>query len=187
MFGPLVHCWSMRYESKHRDSKLYANVAFCRKNIIHSLAIKHQLKLCHFFQNQSYTDNVIDYGPTYNIPQHVMQYILSSFLNASSVQCVKWVNVSGTNYKKNCTLNIEIPEDDLPVFGKITEIIIVDQNICFFFMTYATICFNEHLHAYELQINNECVLKSYASVANKTPFLLVNKCSKLFCQPRYLI
>lgn len=52
--GPTVLLWSMRYESKHRESKMYSNVSCSRKNIIHSISFKNQLKLCHLITSESF-------------------------------------------------------------------------------------------------------------------------------------
>ncbi|KAI4454099.1 hypothetical protein MML48_scaffold00000237 [Holotrichia oblita] len=49
--GPIIHLSTLRYESKHRESKLYANSLASRVNVSRSLAIKHQLKVCNRFIN----------------------------------------------------------------------------------------------------------------------------------------
>lgn len=41
--GQVSHLWSMRYESKYRESKSTANSINSRKNICYTLGIKHQL------------------------------------------------------------------------------------------------------------------------------------------------
>ncbi|XP_050058270.1 uncharacterized protein LOC126550517 [Aphis gossypii] len=48
-FGPLINLWSMRFEAKHRISKIAANTSSNRRNICKTLAIKHQLQLNHLF------------------------------------------------------------------------------------------------------------------------------------------
>ncbi|KAB0790251.1 hypothetical protein PPYR_15412, partial [Photinus pyralis] len=48
-FGPLCNIWSMRFEAKHRVSKMYARASSNRQNITKSLAIKHQLQLIDVF------------------------------------------------------------------------------------------------------------------------------------------
>lgn len=50
--GPVVHLWSMRYEAKHRISKISATSSFNRRNICMSLAIKHQLQLNEVFNKR---------------------------------------------------------------------------------------------------------------------------------------
>ncbi|KAF0706641.1 SAM domain-containing protein, partial [Aphis craccivora] len=48
-FGPLISMWSMRFEAKHRISKISANTSSNRRNICKTLAIKHQLQLNDIF------------------------------------------------------------------------------------------------------------------------------------------
>lgn len=40
-FGPVINFWSMRYEAKHRISKISARSSFNRRNICMTLAIRH--------------------------------------------------------------------------------------------------------------------------------------------------
>lgn len=53
--GPVFHLWSMRYESKHRESKLTAHSITSRKNICYTLSVKHQLKLAYRLLSKSNT------------------------------------------------------------------------------------------------------------------------------------
>ncbi|CAI6359118.1 unnamed protein product [Macrosiphum euphorbiae] len=48
-FEPLVFLWSIRFEAKHRISKISANTSSNRCNICKTLAIKHQLQLNDMF------------------------------------------------------------------------------------------------------------------------------------------
>lgn len=43
--GPLIYLSSLRYESKHKQSKVSVNVVSSRVNITKTLAIKRQLQL----------------------------------------------------------------------------------------------------------------------------------------------
>lgn len=43
--GPLVNLWCMRFEAKHKESKIESHIITSRKNLLLTLALKHQLKL----------------------------------------------------------------------------------------------------------------------------------------------
>jgi len=54
--GLLVNSWCMRFESKHRPSKIASRATYCRKNILESIVLRHQLQLCHrLIQNIGFT------------------------------------------------------------------------------------------------------------------------------------
>jgi hypothetical protein len=61
-FGPLILLWSMRFEAKHRMSKIAANTSSSRRNICITLAIRHQLQLNDIFIKGSLGDE-IEFGP----------------------------------------------------------------------------------------------------------------------------
>jgi len=47
--GPLSRIWSMRFEAKHKQFKDAANSTSSRKNVLYTLALKHQLHLSYRF------------------------------------------------------------------------------------------------------------------------------------------
>lgn len=57
--GPPRHFWCFKYESKHRELKMYARAITSRKNIILSLAKICQLKFADFLLNGTKDDDVI--------------------------------------------------------------------------------------------------------------------------------
>ncbi|CAH1107358.1 unnamed protein product [Psylliodes chrysocephalus] len=58
--GPLTKIMTLRYESKHRQSKLAANVVSSRVNITRTLALKHQLQLTkRMVNNDGFTDRIL--------------------------------------------------------------------------------------------------------------------------------
>ncbi|CAH0721225.1 unnamed protein product, partial [Brenthis ino] len=84
-FGPLVSIWSMRFEAKHRISKLSANVSSNRRNICKSLAIRHQLKLNDSFLNDNNVGK--EYGHKKLVSHKVRQKIINCLnLNDVSIE-----------------------------------------------------------------------------------------------------
>lgn len=64
--GPLVNLWCMRFEAKHRLSKISTNTTSNRRNICKTLAIKHQLQLNNLFLKGTLGDNIKS-GPSKKI------------------------------------------------------------------------------------------------------------------------
>lgn len=154
-FGPLVNIWSMRYEAKHRISKLYANVTNNRINICKSLAIKHQLQLNNKFISNTFlkqTDcgrkkSVSDMRITENIACQLQ-------LELTNLYKCNWVTVNGIKYTANMTLTLDFYEDKLlPKFGLIENIFIADDYFIILECSlFDTLCFNEHLYCFDVEL-----------------------------------
>jgi len=103
--GPLSHLWSMRYESKHRESKLTDNSSSSRKNICYTLSVKHQLRFAyHFLSKSNILAYILDLGKIIELSNSILDDMKSKINNASidldSASFVSWVNVKGTRYTK---------------------------------------------------------------------------------------
>jgi hypothetical protein len=170
----------MRFESKHRQSKLTANVTASRVNIPYTLALKHQLKL-----NQRFLHNVglvkdIEVGPgkSLNIASHsrydeFVHSLPESFCGYNFH--ANWVNVMGTVYKPKMLLILDI-KDDLPAMGIILEIIIDNaQEVCFICYLLDTIGFDEHFQAFEIiSIKNSVACYRSKDLVSPSPTFLVH-------------
>lgn len=90
----------MRFEQKHRESKLTSKISGSFKNIIHTLAIKAQLKFCH--QLLKPLRNVLDYSLKYEeILNNDFELIKHSFsvIKKHDLLNVNSIDIRGTLYK----------------------------------------------------------------------------------------
>ncbi|KAE9543232.1 hypothetical protein AGLY_003143 [Aphis glycines] len=128
-FGPISHLWSMRFEAKHRTSKIAARSTFNRLFV----------------------------GPC-KILNSIKRLEVQTFLNLNSVvslTLVKWAKVKGTHYKINAIVTKDILEDNYPIFASIINIFLYGTDrIIFEVNIFSTICFNEHVFCYEVHIPN---------------------------------
>lgn len=144
--GPLCNITCIRYEAKHRESKLTANVTCCRINVTKTLSQKHQLKLCYrLLSNTGFhtdlslgpeVDNIIDYD---SLPAEFQGAFIT-----------RWVNVNGTVYSSQEYSAIIVNSLELmPQFGLIKNIFVTESNkIGFLYYVMQTLEFDEHYHAY---------------------------------------
>lgn len=162
--GPLKNLWSMRFESKHKESKTTANVTSSRRNITLTLSIKHQLKLCYMFLSKLIYDNKIVMGPGEIIKLDTLIHydLFKSVLPLSLTESFlpHWVNMYGLVFKYSSVI-ITGSEHLLPTFGKLIHIIEIENKIAFIYNSFETIGFNEHYHAYEVKILKEYNFISY--------------------------
>jgi len=111
--GPVVHLWSMRYEAKHRISKISARSSFNRRNICMSLAIKHQLQLNEVFNKGKLCSTIINVGPRKILNSLKLGKIKTelNLSNDESLVRVSWAEIKGTRYKINSILTRDIDDE----------------------------------------------------------------------------
>ncbi|XP_031358295.1 uncharacterized protein LOC116182914 isoform X1 [Photinus pyralis] len=183
--GPLKHLSSLRFESKHRESKLSANVIASRINITYSLALKHQLKLVHRLNSKQGFSNSINYKnsnptiitsvlPNFNMLESTSTCSFNNFKD--DVKFCKKIEINNSNYEIGSIICIAAKE--LPIFGCITHIIVNSQEeICFIYEEYKTILFNKHIHSFEICTNTKVTKRILDSNVCYTSNLIISSAS----------
>nr|XP_049693403.1 uncharacterized protein LOC126053965 [Helicoverpa armigera] len=159
-FGPLVNFWSMRYEAKHRVSKISARANFNRRNITLSLAKKHQLQLNKIFVEGS-LKSPISVGVTKRISKLDRSTVIS-YLNLDpslSLVSVTWAKVKSILYKPGTILlhNVTGNYDDIGnvTFMNVNNLYIYNEDKIIFETTLlSTIDFNFHLDCFEVKYSD---------------------------------
>lgn len=64
--GPLKYLSSLHFEAKHKTFKDNAKVIMSRKTCPYTLALEHQLALCHRFLSGKGFSNRLNWGPILN-------------------------------------------------------------------------------------------------------------------------
>jgi len=125
--GPLINIWFMRFEAKHKESKIAAAAILSRKNICYTSVLKSQLQMSHHFFHKTNFDfsNLSHVGKVLNITS-AMKENLSITLNSPDIyksQFVSWINFKCTRYTNNNILYIVInmcdESNSLPVYGSL--------------------------------------------------------------------
>jgi len=156
-FGPLVSLWSMRFEAKHRISKISANTSSNRRNICKTLAIKHQLQLNDMFLKGTLS-NAIEIGPSKFVIDTEVEEIKKHNIQIDSKNLLiksPWILVKGTKYKTKMVLICNIEENGLPKCCIIGQIYLYDnKHVIFKCVELETIVFDEHIFSYEVKVEN---------------------------------
>lgn len=153
-FGPLLQTWTMRFEARHKIGKLAARSSTNRRNICKTIAIKNQLILNDMFlRNEPFVE--MSCALKRKLLKKDKESILEKFIclqtENSALYSVVWVKKLGNTFRKNDIITTSISHLDLPVFAKIAGIVITDNEDVFFKgIPFDTICFDSHLHAYEV-------------------------------------
>jgi len=104
----------MKYEAKHRISKISARSSFNRRNICTILAIRHQLQLNEMFTKGKLNKSVI-VGPQKEIDS-IKACLIQNALKLDNVETltrIKWAEVKGTHYKLKTILTVDIMNGNL--------------------------------------------------------------------------
>lgn len=180
--GPLIKFWSMSFEQKHRESKLTSNISGSFKNMIHTLALKSQLKLCYFLISQQCTQ--MRYSEYMNIDDTVYSFF-PNLAYKNELVSVNYVEIYGTIYKSNSVVVVDA--HDLPSFLIIDKIFIFHEEVFFLGETVETIGFNRHYYAFEVKTKKEKRLISHSNLHDFIVCLKVKKNSKQFIAVRHIL
>ncbi|KYQ49753.1 hypothetical protein ALC60_11173, partial [Trachymyrmex zeteki] len=154
--GPISHLSTIHNEAKHRDLTQAAAANMSRLNIAYSLAIKHQIGLCHRFLSKESLIPDMQAGPSNTMALHDMllfRHILPIELRHIG-GCINfnWVDYKGITYKLGMVV-VTGAQDLCPLFGKIVAIVVNGNNVCPFLVcnVLLNIGLSEHVLDYEVE------------------------------------
>ncbi|XP_031329088.1 uncharacterized protein LOC116160090 [Photinus pyralis] len=179
-YGPVVHLWSMRFEAKHRLSKMAARASSNRINITLSLAMKQQLALNEIFMKGKLS-NVLSTGPKHNDLSLFDKVFLTRELsldNSKLLQRINWAAMSSVRYDKGCILVYDSkPQGDYDdvIFTVVDKLYLYDSTqLIISGVTLDTIEFDDHLCTFKVKrphIDNNIAI-FYDSLPSQTPHTL---------------
>lgn len=150
--GPPRHFWSMRFEAKHKEMKMYARATTCRKNMSLTLARKYELRLANFLISPTPNDLLLSSN---HIIKMANKTLISKMMNMPehSFDCYKQVKYKGQLYKHNFLIS---KFTDKISFFQIDEIIVINKDLKIKFSPKKIRIgvFNKHYNSYELYIND---------------------------------
>lgn len=85
---------------------------------------------------------------------------------------VSYANINGTKYAKGCILLCTFWNDD-PLFGKLVDLIVTEENICWFIMQPCIVKqFNEHYNGYEVELKQDYFVCQQEDLADYNPLTI---------------
>lgn len=123
--GPLHMLSSMRYEGFHRVGKTNAHIVSSRVNIIKTLAIRYQLRLCYRLQYKIGLNNKFEFGKHKTVCS-THRSNLQKMGISDELHEIDWFKYNGIHFKVGCA--IKLSQSDLPKFGIIRSIICTENE-----------------------------------------------------------
>jgi hypothetical protein len=155
-FGPLVHLWTMRFEGKHRFFKRVIHDTQNFKNVVKTLATRHQHMVAYylsapsFFKPHQQASNVSSVLVAV-LPDVAQQYIRQK-TDSSVVYSTSNITLDGTMYDVGRFVSVG-QEGGLPQFSRIEQILLVNSDVMFLCREHKS-CYIEHLRSYKLYPGN---------------------------------
>ena len=151
-YGPLALCWTLRFEGKHSFFKKIVHDTGNFKNILLTLATRHQLNQAYYLSLPSFFKPEVQTSTVHNISVALLRQELKSALSAlgnfESVDILSTCTLKGTLYRKDMYVPYRT-RGGLPEFAKIMEICMLQGNVHFIILPKCSY-FLEHLHSFIL-------------------------------------
>lgn len=173
--GPLPNLWSMRFEAKHRISKVSARTSCNRINLTKTLAIKHQLQLNHVFLKNEIAPNVeISNSRKIIKDPDIVNSLCSQFCLQFDVKIfsINFITINGIKYQEKTCITLNIDEiSGEPNFIEITDILYDDDSKEVYFGGFSleTLFLDPHVCSYCVNKSNKKIYFSYGDMAYYKP------------------
>lgn len=139
-FGPLVCLWTMRFEAKHHFFKKIVRQTSCFRNILKSMAKKHQSMIAYHLHGRV---------PLEVVNENIQEFLSQKFPEETAVHLTNRIDFQGTSYSIGMML-VCGSTGRLPNFAEILQIIVVQDSLVFVVKLQST-WYCEHLRCFKLE------------------------------------
>lgn len=189
LFGPLVLCNTNLWERRHGMLKDIANRCKNRKDILLTLANRHQYY--QYLQHESVNFIETDVQYVKGKPVSIQgldantQHLLAP-QQQQNVYKAQAIVVNGTRYSTGCAVILSY-EDDNYKFGQIISVIHASGTDFLQCTVMETLAFNRHFHAYEVKATEASRLVEIDNILDYHPLGIYRKAGKLFIVLKHFV
>ncbi len=171
-FGPLVALWTMRFEAKHRFFKRVIRQTGCFRNVLMSLARKHQTMIAFHLYDSEDARPAISVTKMSKVLLEVLhegikETLTKQFPNATAVHMTNKVDCLGTDYTVGMMLAFG-STGGLPDFAEIVQMVVVQDELSFVVRLQST-WYNEHLRVFMLEPTHNIKILQQAQLTDVYP------------------
>lgn len=152
-FGPLVNCWTLRFEGKHNYFKEFGHMLKNRKNVCKSLAVRHQFMQSIYHANTNYLDatNIETFcGKLTSVAlflKEIQDLLIPLLGDQQKVYECSSVKCNGVLYSSGSCI-IDHYCGSTPQFQKIEDCVIIENVAYLVCQQLQTLEFSAHYHSY---------------------------------------
>lgn len=152
-FGPLLDCWTIRFEAKHSFFLKVVRDVNNFKNILLTLATRHQHMLAYFLDMPSLFKPPVEVSRVSLVSLDILdnsvkKAIRHKYKDVKTVSLATSVILHGTKYSEGMFVSVG-STSGLPDFGKILKVLIVGNKASFIIECFSA-WYLEHFRCYEL-------------------------------------
>lgn len=182
-FGPLVAMWTMRFETKHSFFKRVVRHTSCFRNILLSLAVKHQFMLAYHLHGTDILKPALSVSNLSTVPvdvlkENIQEAVQRRFPGETCIQVANTVTCHGTSY----SVGMILPHGctgGLPDFVELSLVLILHGQPVF-----AVKClhswYSEHLRAFELESPRQVTVLEQQELTDSYPLAAYTVAGKRF-------
>lgn len=167
LFGPLRHLWAMRFEGKHRVSKISAHASASRVNVCQTVMNRHQWQLNHSIFKNTLKSSRYEIFKKANIKVGERWHILDQLglPRNANLRVINSFSIDGITVREGDVICTELDEanDNIPKFIRLHSLLYdVDRKVPYYkASSFDTIEFDDHLFAYKVKLKRLTVYGSY--------------------------
>ena len=170
-FGPLVHCWSLRFEGKHLYFKELSHHTKNRRNLCKTLATRHEYYQAWMRTTRTDFVNVVEHSYGKLFPVRLLlrpiQTLLEPLLGGNeSVYTCKKVQFNSTWYSEGWAVAIGATPTGFVQFGVIELCCIIGGMVYLVCKPAVNTVFVNHIHSFEITLSGDVF------IVKKVPDLL---------------
>lgn len=171
-FGPLVSLWTMRFEAKHSFFKKIVRQTSCFRNILKSMAKKHQAMIAYHLHGSNVKKPAVSVSKMSKIPsvlvnENIQQFLSQTCPDQTVVHMTNKAEFQGTNYSIGMILAYG-STGGLPDFVEILQILILRDSLAFVVKLQSS-WYCEHLRCFKLESTSIVKVVEQAQLVDTYP------------------
>jgi hypothetical protein len=189
-FGPIRHCWTLRFEAQHCYFKEIAHTLKNWKNLCFTLAKRHQLLQCLHNTNENFLDScqLQETGGKFqqlsSFDKDAQQLIKHIIQDQEQVYTAKSVKYGGVTYELEHFLVLKVNGHDI-CFGQIIAIVIISALPRFLCQIWKVQYMKEHYHTLIIERDSHMKIVTPSQLADFYPLPAYQVDGELGIVPRH--
>lgn len=148
IIGPVLQVWTLRFESFHQIMKQTAKMSRNRVNLLKTFSVKNQFINANIMLNKDFSATNEKKGKEQKIGKDVEKYVLPERFNFANAAKLAFFQLNNIKYKPG--LCVQLNDEELPTFGIIKEVFVLEESIFFGCQILKTHGFNRMYYSFSM-------------------------------------